>query len=63
MLVECHQLVTNLLYHLHLLQQHLIQVCDVFLHIGARLVYLIQQNHLLLHQVNHIINVPSVTID
>jgi len=62
-LVEGDQLVADLLNHLHLLQQHLVQVGHVLLHVRPRLVHLVQQHHFLLHQINHVINVPSVAIN
>jgi len=63
MLVEGEQFAPDTLDVLHFLHQYAIEVADVLLNVGARLVHFVQQHHFLLHQVNHVVDVVSVAAD
>ena len=41
----------------------MIKVFDILFHIGAWLINFIEQDHLLLDQVHHLVNMPPVPVD
>jgi len=58
--VESNQLFAHLSDHGDLLSEEFVEVRDVALNVAARLVYLVEQGHLLLDEVDHVVDVPAV---
>ena len=61
--VERDQLFAHLSDHRDLLLQEGVQIGDVLLDVGAGLVHLVEEGHLLLDEVHHVVNVPAVARD
>ena len=60
MTIESTQLLPQLTNDIDLLQEYLVQILSILLHIRPRLVYLIQQVHLVLDHTDHLINMTSM---
>ena len=63
MSVEIDQALPNDPDQLHLMQEYGVQRADVVLNVRPRLIYIMQQHHLLLHKIDHIVYVLSVAPD
>ena len=58
--VERDQLFPHLRDHRDLLLQEGVQIGDILLDVGAGLVHLVEEGHLLLDEVHHVVDVPAV---
>ena len=61
--MERDQLFPHLRDHRDLLLQEGVQIGDVLLDVGAGLVHLVEEGHLLLDEVHHVVDVPAVARD
>lgn len=61
--MEVYKLTSDVMHHIYLLQNKLIQVGDVLTHITPWLINFIQKSHLTFDQVYQVINVLAMTIN
>jgi hypothetical protein len=61
--MECDELLSHFSDHCNLLSKKSVKAGDVFLDIAARLVHLVKEGHLLLNQIDNIVNVSTVARD
>ena len=50
-------------HQLHLMQQYRIETANVLLNVAPRLIYLMEQSHFLLYEVDYVVDVLSVGVD
>lgn len=63
MRVESHQLLSQLAYHLHLVDEDFVEIANVDIYVALRLVDGVEQVHILAGNVHHVIDVLSVALD
>jgi hypothetical protein len=61
MSMEIDQLFSHLSNHSNFLGEETIQIRNILLNVGARLVHIIEKSHFLLNEVNDIINVVTMS--